>query len=52
MSAEQPKTPLTDDVTAPDTEGTPEKTTVPAAPTTGDTGTVQPNNSHAEGTKA
>lgn len=54
MSAEQPKTPVTDDVTAePDnvyTEGTPEKS---ATPTVGDgTGTVKPNNVHAEGTKA
>ncbi|WP_159011707.1 hypothetical protein [Streptomyces sp. NRRL F-5123] len=54
MSAEQPKTPVTDDVTAePDnfyTEGTPEKST---APTVSDgAGTVTPNNAHAEGTKA
>ncbi|MFI0718819.1 hypothetical protein [Streptomyces sp. NPDC021224] len=55
MSAEQPKTPVTDDVTAPDNiynEATPEKSAAPAAPTTGDSGTVKPNNSHAEGTKA
>lgn len=56
MSAEQPKTPLTNDPTAePDNfynEGTTEKSTVPAAPTTGDTGTVKPDNSHAEGTTA
>ncbi|MFI0895871.1 hypothetical protein [Streptomyces sp. NPDC020983] len=54
MSAEQPKTPVTDDVTAPDisTDGTTDTSTVTATPTTGDTGTVTPNNSHAEGTKA